>query len=167
VDETGAYIGANKHVSCADCHDPHAAKPGLHTRGSNVAGGVLTGADAVQPTYNGTSWQTATAITYAQTSVGATTPEAYVCFKCHSSYNTAIPMNPATAASAPWNVGGGGFTNLALEFSTSNQSYHPVLGALPATDPGADPGSADSCHNPYYRTLTRERWTDGIPWRTA
>ncbi len=130
AEENGAYIGANKHVECEDCHSPHAAKAGLHTQGSNVAGAVLTGAPGFQPTFATTNWPTATAVTYTATTVGATTPEAYVCFKCHSSYNTAIPNNPATAASAPWNVGGGGFTNVALEFSPTNKSGHPVLASL-------------------------------------
>jgi hypothetical protein len=140
--ETGADIAGSKHVECADCHSPHGAKAGRHTARSNVAGAVLTGAPAVQPNAKTTNWNT-TAYTFTDTTVGAATPEAYVCFRCHSSSNTAIPTHPGTnaaplTAAAPWNVGGGGFTNTAHEFQTVNQSYHPVLGALPATDPGAN-----------------------------
>jgi hypothetical protein len=97
AEESAAWIAANKHVECEDCHDPHATRAGLHTKGSNVAGAVLTGAAMVQPTYASpaTNWQINTALTYAAGAVGATSLEAYVCFKCHSSYNTAIPSNPA------------------------------------------------------------------------
>lgn len=156
--ENGAAIAASKHVECSDCHAPHAAKAGLHVKGSNLAGAVLTGAPMVTPTFNGTNWQVATAVTYAAGTVGAATPEAFVCFRCHSSYNTAIPNSPATAPSAPWDVGGGGFTNVALEFSTSNASYHPVLGALPATDPGAN---GSSRLNAAQLAGTDRTWTPG------
>jgi predicted CxxxxCH...CXXCH cytochrome family protein len=137
-DETQANIAATLHVECEDCHDVHAVKPGLHVKGSNVAGGVLFGSPAQQPTMPTTVWANTVAMAYTSVTVGASTPEAYVCFRCHSSANTAIPVSPSVVPAAPWNAGAAvnGFTNTALEFSTANRSYHPVLGALPTGVPG-------------------------------
>jgi hypothetical protein len=96
-----------------------------------VAGPVLSGAPAVAPAFTPTNWDAAGSPTsYAATTVGAATPEAYVCFRCHSSYITAIPNDPSGLPAPPWSTGGAGFTNAALEFSPSNASGHPVLASL-------------------------------------
>jgi hypothetical protein len=171
-DEGRGYVAANRHVECEDCHDPHSTRSGLHAAGSNVAGQVLRGAPAVAPAPPATNWEVGTTATYATTTVGATTPEAHVCFRCHSSFNTAIPEDPSGLPAPPWSTGGGGFTNTALEFSPSNASGHPVLASLndypnslgpktlaadqlcslttcpPATNPGArywTPGQTMTC----------------------
>jgi hypothetical protein len=52
-----------------------------------------------------------------------------VCAKCHSSANANV---------ASWRSD---FTDVAIEFDTKNQSYHPVIGPLPATDPGVNGSS--------------------------
>jgi hypothetical protein len=91
--------------------------------------GALTGASGASATFSGTNWTAPTA--YAQ--VTAATYEYQVCFKCHSGYNTNV-----TGASTWGGTGAAAWTDQGLEFSTSNQSYHPVVAALPPD--GSDPG---------------------------
>jgi hypothetical protein len=134
--ETRAYLSANKHVVCGDCHTPHAAKAELHssneahvTASSNIVSDCpLAGAPGVEPTWSATNWGGATAW---PTTTSAATMEYQICFKCHSDY-------------VPWDDGGTGpasWTDVALEFNPSNQSYHPVVQALPETDPGSNGSS--------------------------
>ena len=125
TDETQAYISANKHVECADCHGVHAAQTGRHTQGATTLSGALSGATGVTATFSGANWTAPTA--YTQTT--APTAEYQICFKCHSGANTNVATWGGTGA-ASW-------TNQGLEFSTANQSYHPVVAGLPVTDPGA------------------------------
>lgn len=128
TDETLAYISANKHIECDDCHNPHAAGATKHTQGTNAVSAVLSSVSGAIPsgtygtTGTGTNWSMGTT-TY---SLNTATKEYEICFKCHSNANTSL---------ATWNST---WTNVALEFNPSNQSYHPVVGALPATDPGAN-----------------------------
>jgi len=133
-DETRGYVSANKHVECADCHDVHEATKVQHVPGTagtagNDISGVLAGASGVAATFSGTNWTAPTA--YAPAS--AATDEYQICFKCHSGYNTDLANWGGTGA-ASW-------TDQALEFSTSNQSYHPVVAPLPVTDPGTNGSS--------------------------
>ncbi|KAF0215186.1 MAG: cytochrome c family, partial [Geobacteraceae bacterium] len=127
IGETRADIAANKHVECADCHDPHQAKQGTHTKGSGTLANVLTGAAGVGVTTWGANWAGVT--TYnPSTTTGAlitVTAEWQICFKCHSAAN---------ANYATWGgTGAGAWTDMGLEFNPNNQSYHPVIQALPST----------------------------------
>jgi predicted CxxxxCH...CXXCH cytochrome family protein len=126
ADETRTYLGtaANKHVECGDCHDPHAAKAGARS-GATLAP-ALTGATGVTVTTWGANWAGVT--TWAQGTTAAlpdATAEWQLCFKCHSSANGNWAGMGGTAAAA--------FTDLALEFNPNNNSYHPVIQALPST----------------------------------
>jgi len=147
TDETRTYLSANKHVECDDCHNPHAAKAGLHSSnqvhvaaGTNLISdsGPLTGAVGAEPTWSGSNWGGASS--WPATSSTAT-KEYQICFKCHADYNT----NPSgwNSANIDWinTTGPSAWTNVALEFNPNNQSYHPVVQALPVTDPG-DNGSS-------------------------
>lgn len=126
TDETQAYLGANKHIECEDCHNPHAAKAGIHTPGGLLAdgsdgnlaanSGPLTGARGFVPTYTpgAPPWTPPT----GYTSISPVQKEHQVCFRCHTG------ANPGLASWDPeW-------TNLALEFSPNNRSAHPVQYAL-------------------------------------
>lgn len=105
--------------------------------GNEVSGTPINGALGAEPTWNTTwtynqSWEAGGADSWPSTSSTAT-KEYQICFKCHADYNTNY---------ASW--GGSGaqeWTNLAAEFNTRKQSYHPVAQALPATDPGYSGGS--------------------------
>lgn len=136
-DETRTYLSANKHVECADCHNVHSAVAQRHTP-AGAAGATdnnnVSGALADVQGISVTAWSTTrwTAPTIAGATVTAT-EEWQICLKCHSAYNTSM---------ASW--GGSGslaWTDQALEFSTYNASYHPVVAGLPATDPGLNGSS--------------------------
>jgi predicted CXXCH cytochrome family protein len=133
-EETRAYLSANKHVECNDCHNPHAVQRGLHS--GNTAhisartnlipdSGPLTGASGVEPTWSSSNWGGTSSW---PTTSSTATKEYQICFKCHANYNTNF---------ASW--GGSGttsWTDVSLEFNPNNQSYHPVVQALPEIDPG-------------------------------
>lgn len=117
--------GLAKHVECADCHDPHAAKPGNHTNGTTIAA-VLTGVAAVTPTFSATNWAGVTS--YSQT----TTPdrEYKVCFKCHSGSNINLLGTTGSGWNQTPNTGAAQFTDLGLEFNPNNKAAHPVVVSL-------------------------------------
>lgn len=108
-----SFRGANRHVECADCHNPHLAGRGNHTVGSNYAFAPQQGVWGVAVT-NAAPW--------SAPSFTPTWPVAFqyqLCFKCHSSwaYGSSPPLSPS-----------GGFpqTDQAKEFNTLNPAYHPV-----------------------------------------
>lgn len=139
-EENGDGLGAsNRHSECADCHDPHAARAGLHPNmtstttatKSSKPGEALRGASGVVPVYGtafsgktGEVWATMNASTGydAERMTGDDADyEAYVCLKCHSSYTTqpaSVTRNTRTYTP----------TDIALEFNPSNQSEHNVFG---------------------------------------
>lgn len=140
--EDRAYLSANKHVECNDCHNPHTAEPGLHSgnlahvaAGTNLVAdsGPLLGAFGVEPAWNTTwryyygSWLSGGADSWPVTSSTAMM-EYQICLKCHADFNTNVGSWGGTGAQA--------WTNVALEFNPVKQSYHPVVQALPETDPG-------------------------------
>lgn len=119
TDETLAYIAANKHVECADCHDPHAAGQTKHAAKTNAVSAVLKSVPGVDvTTWPTTNW-TAPATTAYNTTQTAAMPDAtkeyQICFKCHSGANTSL---------ATWNAN---WTDLALDFNPNNGSAHPVV----------------------------------------
>ncbi len=123
--ETASQLGAsNRHAECVDCHDPHALRRGRHTTGSSLAGEAIRGATGVKPTAWPANWTAVPAGNWTTERLDgqSTDYEAYLCFKCHSSYSgqpfTATRSNNATYTS----------TDQALEFNPSNFSYHNVLG---------------------------------------
>jgi predicted CxxxxCH...CXXCH cytochrome family protein len=137
TDETLGYISANKHVECEDCHNSHAAQPGTHTPGSAALANVLKGVNGAIASYpSNTNWPATgtpprSNFTYAATQTS--TAEYQICFKCHSYANTNVLTWGGTGAAA--------WTDIGLEFDPNNQSYHPVVQALPATDPNSSYGS--------------------------
>lgn len=128
--EVQADFGAsNRHAECADCHDPHVERAGRHTAQSAAAGNVLRGVTGVKPSYGAGEWAVATAYTATRftgiTSGASTDYEAYLCFKCHSSYSGQpydVTSNGRTYTS----------TDVALEFNPANESGHNVVGTAAA-----------------------------------
>lgn len=119
--ETAGRLGtANRHAECVDCHDPHAARRGVAASGSSTAGEVLRGAVGVKPSWTTSVSGAATGYAVARIRPGAGDDfEAYVCFKCHTSY-TALPTTGGS--------GGYGGTDLSIEFNPANQGGHNVMG---------------------------------------
>jgi hypothetical protein len=140
-DETRGYISANKHVECADCHNVHEAQPTRHTQNTNLVSGALKGVSGAQATFSSSSWTIPTNYSLIATA----TYEYQICFKCHSGFNQNtqnVVRGTSFTQLITWGgTGAASWTDQGLEFSTSNQSYHPVVAALPATDPGVNGSS--------------------------
>ena len=106
-DPTEPVIVNSRHVECADCHNPHAASS------TGIPSGPLAKVRGVNMAGN---------------EVNPVTNEYQLCFRCHAdSYNKAPALTTRV-----WDGTDG--TNLRLEFSTSNTSYHPVLGIAANTN---------------------------------
>ncbi len=120
-----SFSGANRHVECEDCHNPHQAARPTHALGTNTTAGPQQGMWGVAPATWPAAWadpdplagfQVASQVTY----------QYELCFKCHS--NWAYGSNPPPSPS-----GGFAQTNQSKEFNPNNPSYHPV--AAPGKNP--------------------------------
>jgi len=105
------YGVANRHVTCSDCHNPHAlmadptppTPPSVSNKIRRVSGvRVMNGPAGTVP-----SFEFRSALDHA-------TPlkEYEICYKCHSSYGTQPP----------------GQVDLSRYLNTNNPSFHPVEG---------------------------------------
>lgn len=121
-----ASVSANRHATCADCHDPHSA--------SEVAAGGVPGA------LRGVRGIDRNGAEVAQVNYGYE-----VCFRCHAESNGGEEFVPRHDPQP----------NVRLEFSPSNASYHPVVAPGKNQDvPGliaplttASVIECTSCHN--------------------
>lgn len=110
---------ASPHVECTDCHNPHVAGTGNHTPGTNAitAPSPLAGVSGVEPTFSSLNWTAP--ISYTEQTA---TKEYQICFKCHSGAVGDPASWSGTTLAHAW-------TDLGLEFSTANNSSHPVVAA--------------------------------------
>ena len=93
-------INPPRHVTCVDCHDPHAANAAR--KSPPLASGSLAGVKGVSS---------------AGTVVHPITREYELCYRCHAD---SVGRGPALVTREfP-------ITNTRLEFSTANASFHPV-----------------------------------------
>ena len=194
ANETLADIAVNRHVECADCHNPHAAKFGNHSssfaapfatvakggRGATIAN-VLAGVSGVTVTSWGAASPTTTwglnANTYGQSGAQAlpvAVMEYQVCFKCHSKAMGATGwfrnMTTSSLAAARW-------TDLGLEFNPNNASRHPVGTALAVGSQltaaklkgGWTPGSIMTCSDCHSTDSTASKGPHGssVKWMLA
>ncbi len=106
----GTFSGANRHVNCLDCHNPHEAGNTLHTQGSSTIGAdsPIKGASGLKFTSPATAWSATTSSNFTWTN--SASYEYEICFKCHSSY--------AWGATPPT-----GLTDQSREFSTANRRH--------------------------------------------
>ncbi|MCX6294521.1 MAG: hypothetical protein NTX97_00405 [Bacteroidetes bacterium] len=159
------FAGANRHIECVDCHNPHGAVAG--TAAAPALLPTMIGAKGVEPIYgvSNTSPGAPTGFTW-QNSV---TQEYQVCFKCHSSYTTLPSYTPGGILNqVVTNTGLKKITtvannqvadsrDMASEYNPNNNSYHPVMaiGKNPGINAsgfqaGYSSGSriyCSSCHN--------------------
>ena len=98
-DPAESAVVQSRHVECADCHNPHAAKAG-----AGIPSGPLAGTRGV-------------AITGSEANPASA--EYQICFRCHAD----SPNKPAPYTSRQLAQ-----TNTRLEFDTAGPSYHPVAG---------------------------------------
>ena len=108
----------NRHSECVDCHNPHAAKAdvGLPPVAPNASNRLL-GVGRVAVTNGGPG--TAPFFIYRGPADPSPALEYEICFKCHSSWTT-LPLTTPS---------GGTPKDMAVQFNTSNASYHPVEAA--------------------------------------
>ncbi len=125
-DPAEAAIVAARHVECADCHNPHAAKAGAGTPSGPLAG--------------------VRGITIAGSEINPVAYEFQICLRCHAD-SSGKPAPRTTRQIAQ--------TNVRLEFDTLNPSYHPVAGVgrnlnvpslIPPWTTASTMGCGD-CHN--------------------
>ncbi len=120
--ETQAEISAGSaHIECTDCHNPHVARTGNHSTGTNAitVPGPLEEVTGVEPTFSITNWTAP--ITY--TELQSATKEYQICFKCHSGAVGDPVTWSGTSGSTAW-------TDVGLEFSDANMSGHPIVTGL-------------------------------------
>lgn len=139
-DEDFDNFTTSPHVECTDCHNSHVARKGNHKDGNRyqTASGNLiandsgTGASPLEgvygaaQAYGGANWSTPAQTSYT---LQTATKEYEICFKCHSGAN---------ANWASWDgAGAAAWTDVGLEFNTTNKSFHPVVGALNVSGTGS------------------------------
>lgn len=144
VRESATNLGTNRHVECADCHNPHGAKSGNHTVGGsngNIAGASLLGSWGVRPEPWGLAGSPA--LTYLEVDIldqvpGGDNLEGYVCLKCHSYY--AYGLVPPNVPSGNADGSSVRQSDLTQDFNPSNMSFHPVFAfGKNAPSPTANP----------------------------
>ncbi len=135
-ENTGAaFGGANRHVECVDCHNPHGAKAYAVTTAPTIYNAMI-GTSGVTPSYAGAG--APTGFTFNEN----TTYEYEVCYKCHSSFTTLPGYLPSGWTGTADEADGlkkltTGGTNtqiadsrdMAKEYNPANASYHPVMAA--------------------------------------
>jgi predicted CxxxxCH...CXXCH cytochrome family protein len=197
VNEALADIALNKHVECADCHSPHAAKFGNHsssfaapftavargTRGTKIAN-VLAGATGVTVTTWGAASPTTkwglNANTYGQTGTTAlpvATMEYQLCFKCHTNAMGATGWFKNMTSATPMGGKNLTWTDLSVEFNPNNASRHPVGTALATASQltaaklkgGWTPGSIMTCSDCHNTDSTASKGPHGsaVKWMLA
>ena len=132
-DESPATM--QRHVSCSDCHDPHATKSGVSTD-LTIAG----------------TQRNVSGVSIAGTVVKPATYKYEVCLKCHGL------QEPGTSGA----VRVSGTRNIRLKIDPNNASYHPVAAqGKNSTISGLDPAYSNAsqidcidCHN-------NDEWTSG------
>jgi predicted CxxxxCH...CXXCH cytochrome family protein len=117
----------NRHVECADCHNPHAAKQGTHTPSgqwyptspsstTNNVSNAITGVTGIEPT-----WPSIWTVPTTFTSLSSATKESQICFKCHSYKGLQAADGVSIYITSDVLM-----TDQAMEFNPKNYSLHPV-----------------------------------------
>lgn len=146
ADETQAYLSANKHVECADCHNHHVVGNARHEWGtSNVVSaaiqgvtgqGFKTGSGLGLEALDTLSWPSDATINaqleWKGSSNGFALREFSICFKCHSSANSlnGVSQLGAWGGTKAGAVTTNRWTNVAQDLNVGNQSRHPVIATL-------------------------------------
>lgn len=121
----------NRHVECADCHNPHGIVEGSHEVGGingNIVGPNLLGNWGVKPNPWPVAGSYATsyiAVDFNSTIPGSDNLEGYLCLKCHSYYafGTTPPFTPSQNADGSPALE----SDLSASMNVNNASYHPVF----------------------------------------
>jgi predicted CXXCH cytochrome family protein len=125
-----------RHVTCADCHNPHATSAGVSR---NVVSST--------PKVAVESLRFVSGVNRSGIAVDRARYEYEICFKCHSD-NLSRPRTPDIVRQITQ-------TNTRLEFQTNNPSFHPVIGSANLSDSpsllppyrGGSVIACTDCHN--------------------
>ena len=101
--------GMLRHVTCADCHNPHASTADFNTPTGQPSFGVVGGATRFVSGENRMGRP-----------IAKSEFEYEICFKCHGDQAVRMPLT-----TIPRQINQ---TNTRLEFQTANPSFHPVVG---------------------------------------
>jgi hypothetical protein len=139
---------AKWHVECADCHNSHTAGGVNHLAGTNAVttSSPLYGSGGVSMPSPPRSWAglPGNGYTYREplgainTGNSSVQFEYEICFKCHTDFAWglgSVPTSPSLGSS---------MTDQAMELSTSNAAYHPVVGANTINNQGTYAGGWNS-----------------------
>jgi predicted CXXCH cytochrome family protein len=129
-DPTETLARSKPHVECADCHNPHAVT-------SPIDQGYVS---------IGATMRRVPGVTLGGGYMREAQFEYEVCYRCHG--NAPVPVSRRIARQADQ-------TNLRLEFSPANPSFHPIVEASPTADtvsldPAIPQGTlirCTDCHN--------------------
>lgn len=94
-------VNAPRHVSCADCHNPHASRTAMAGT-TSIASGPLTGVKGINA---------------AGAVVNPISHEYELCFRCHGDSANKAPASVSRQFPQ---------TDKRLQFAPSNESFHPV-----------------------------------------
>ncbi len=133
LNESGAvnFGGANRHVECEDCHNPH--RSNRNVAAAPMAQGEMNSVSGVDPVWSGAGAPA------SYTWLTAATREFQVCLKCHSSFTTlpsyvpdgwngtAIVANGLRKLTSALTTQVLDSRDLAVEFNPSQTSFHPVI----------------------------------------
>jgi predicted CXXCH cytochrome family protein len=131
-----------RHVACDDCHDPHAVRSALRTSAGSAARGALGRMDI---------FGTVSGVDASGGRVRQARTEYEVCYKCHGlQEETGTLRSHSFLLTRDDDV-----TNIRLEFSTNNMSFHPLeaIGrnqSIQGLEAGYTPSSmltCTDCHN--------------------
>jgi predicted CXXCH cytochrome family protein len=118
LDEFGGV--ANRHSSCADCHNSHRAKvapDSTQTTKGWDASGSLAGVSGVSVVNDAAAGSTPT-YTFLDGATQPITLEYQLCFKCHSGFTKLLPPIAGKPSMDELDKG--------VEFNPNNPSFHPI-----------------------------------------
>ncbi|MFV2073403.1 MAG: hypothetical protein ACC742_12225, partial [Thermoanaerobaculales bacterium] len=152
--DDGSFSGAGRHVSCMDCHAPHAAGSTSHDWAATATSTRnQIGTDSPLKSVFGVVFNFAGLANFAPTTspefspAASATNEYEICLKCHSSFG--FGTNPPNGLSPNGSVANPVETDVAQEFNPANKSRHPVVAGTGATGTGTSPLVAVQMRAPW------------------
>jgi predicted CXXCH cytochrome family protein len=103
----------SKHVECADCHNPHQTQGPASTNAAGSEGALAAPLTGVR------------GVSIDNAEVNPAKHEYEICFRCHGDTGSTVTPTLVSRLSIA--------ASIRAKFQSSNVSYHPVAGTVPAT----------------------------------